>query len=480
MTFRVLENIISRYEGGLTRGINPLPTNTPLLNMPAETIVNTNLNDAAIYYDFQNYLNGIYQQIYKNNKWVALSVKTSGKNAVRTEPYFVLESQKEVRDTTNIETISKILLEPNHNETWFSLGKKTYDSLKLYGNSYWQVILTLTGRLHSLYHIPAETIKPVPYLEKSTGLLRFYYVQVQYINEYTYRVNRIFKDSEIIHFKMPNMFSELMGMSDYYPILKSVDFDESLSEWLDGYINNSLNAGTIIEQKNTSPDAVDRNRQILKEQWSGGRNSFNVMLLEGELTLKDNGNKSKDFPLDRIGYLNRNDIMIAADVPLSVCGIRSDQGTLNAEVIESEEQAFLRNNILPLQEIVFSTLNLRLFNQILNMPDLRISAGINNQFNRKNVSALVLTAMKIGATVDELRKLLGLGFLNDETGYGKTVIVGTNNGAVPLEYYFKSIELDSKIKEQTLKNSKLEQNSPKNSETEIPSVSVSSDGTNLK
>lgn len=486
-----LENIVKNTEENLKRKINPLPSNAPpILNLPAETSVNSaNKNTIInynIYYDFLNYLNNIFLDFYKANKWAKLAVNTIAAVATNTKPFFVLNSEKSKRDMNYIKRLEKRLKKPNHNDSWYTLLKKIYMSLVNFGNAYLQVIRDYNGELHSLYAVPAITLKPYPYVEPSTGLLRFLYIQVQYVDKYTYKVDRIFRDDEIIHFKMPNHISEFMGMGAFYQLLDEFDIDKEMTQWLKGYFKNTFNAGTIIQQSNADGDAAERNRQILDEQFKGSKDSFGFMLLEGELDVKNDGNKTKDFPFQQLGTVNSNNILICAGVPLSVAGLRNDEGTLNAEVIQSEEQAFLRNTITDYQNVVFSTLDHKLLDQILDSEDVSIQCGINNQFSRHNATELAGALTKIGCTIDEARNILGASNLDDKN-IGNQLVISTNNGIIPMNDYFESVKLDAQIKQKTLDNMDIIQDGSgkiitpkKSSDTKQTSVSVSPKGTSLK
>jgi phage portal protein BeeE len=154
--------------------------NTPLLQQPANTsnasqsemVKNGVFNNYSSVVDFTTNEFYILKELHRKNNWVAHSCHVVATNVVNTEPFFTLSSEKEVRDKTALAKLEKVLLKPNRNETWHTLSYKTVYSLFLLGNAYWQIIRTRNGDIHSIYSVPADTIRPIPYIDKQTGVLR--------------------------------------------------------------------------------------------------------------------------------------------------------------------------------------------------------------------------------------------------------------------------------------------------------------------
>jgi HK97 family phage portal protein len=434
--------------------------NTPILQKPGMAEITTTANMIKSggafgaygnYYDFTTPEYYILKTLARKNKWVAHACHVAASNTVNCEPFFSIASQKVVRDTTKVDFLTKKLLKPNRNETWHTLAYITIYSLFLLGSAYWQVVPTRAGGLHSIYSIPADTMRPVPYIDKETGELRYVYAQLSSENGYSYDIKRVFDDTEIICFKAPNAFSPLYGSSAFSALFDNLELDMSGMSYLNSYMENAYTGGMIFEIKDSSQEVAERTREEIIECLSGAKNAGRNLIVEGEVKLVHDGNKAKDFPLEKIFTKNADEIMETARIPLSVAGIRSANGTINSELILQEEQVFYRNVVQFYQNILFGDIELKFFNNNLNSHDLTIEAGINKNFSTKNAEAKVLTGMKIGSTINELRRINGQAKLED-SNIGEMLVVASNNGILSAETYFSNME-----KEAELKNIAIEQ-----------------------
>lgn len=446
--------------------------NTPLLQTPSLTESSTTdkMRDKyGVWVDYATSSYYILQRMFTDNNWVSLATDTIASVATNCEPNFVFESKKKTRNATLIDNLTEKLEYPNNNETWHRLAFTTYQSLVLLGNAYWQIVPTIGGGIYGIYSVPAHSIRPIPYIDEESGDLRFVYAQVGTNDGVNYHVKRAFDDTEIIHFKRNNPFSIVHGMSAFSPLFSNLSFDIQTKVWLNNYLKNAYSGGMIFEMKSSHKDIVARNKEQLMEVLSGSRNAGRNMILEGEIRLVHDGNKAKDFPMSELSAINSDHIMICAGVPLSMAGLRSEHGNMNGESVEAEEQAFLRNTIEVYQKIVFETLNLHLLRNQLNVKDLKIKAGVNRHFSFKRAESMVETAMKVGGTINEFRKILGMPKLVD-SDYGEKIIIATNNGSIPLDEYFNGIsdrrELELEQMKVNLETAKSQSNV--NVNTDIP------------
>jgi HK97 family phage portal protein len=420
-----------------------------------------------MYTDYTTSQYHLIKDLIQNNNWVAHASHIVASSVIACEPTFVLSSSN-ISDNVYIKKLQKVFKKPNRNETWAVIMYLLSYSLWTYGNAFLQVIRSNNGQLHSLYSIPADTIRPVPYIDTDTGELRYVYAQIVSYDSINYSVKRVFTDEEVIHIKMPNIFTQLYGASKLTPLFSNIKIDINTKTYLNNFMENSFSGGMIFELKDSSEEIVERNREELIETLSGSKNAGRNMILEGEIRLVHDGNKTKDFPLKELYQKNAEEIFACLNVPLSLAGIRSQNGTINDALIQQEEQVFYRSVVRFLQNLIYQDITLKVFGNILGYNELKIESGVNKDFTGKNAENRVMTGLKVGGTINEFRQMIGMPKASDDK-IGELFVIGTNNGAIPLTDYFANIEKEGSIKDLNIKS--LEQNL-NNPELKTSSTSV--------
>ncbi len=378
------------------------------------------------------------QQLHRRNNWANWGTWVSAACATACLPLFKIKSKS--KRTTIVNQYTEIFNFPNRNETGWDMFFKTCQSLKKYGNAFWQVIKKQNGDLHSLYYIPATTMRAVPFINKENNVQEFCYFQ---INSYTQRVDRVFFQEEIIHFRLPNDDSIIYGLSPYVPLFNDFTFDLEGKKYINSWFQKTFTGGMIFKMANSNKDVVRRNRQEMKEKFEGAENAGRNLIMEGDMDLVSNGNKLKDMNFDQLKLISRDDILTCLGVPLSLAGIRSGNGSGNTEVISSEGEAMLRNNVSTLHKCMFGTLNLQLFRFSMMDSDLTIANGTNVTFSMKDAQSIAQSASKFaGTTMNENRTLLSLETKDDddENSLFNKPIIATNNSIVPMQSFFESLE----------------------------------------
>src|SRR5690606_23001265 len=119
--------------------------------------------------------------------------------------------------------------------------------------------------------------------------------------------------------------SFLYGKPLFYPNFNNITIDENVSTWVKSFFEKSYSGGAIFKME-ADPDTADRNRQWLSEEYTKPENAGKPMLLEGEVDMVSDGSKFKDLNYKELKSISKEEIMQHAGVPLSVAGIRSDNG----------------------------------------------------------------------------------------------------------------------------------------------------------
>lgn len=381
----------------------------------------------------------VLDKIAKENAHVKHSLHVIASSCASTVPLFQITDRNN-KQSRKISDLTELLMFPNLNEHGYSLLYKTFKSLAKVGNAYWQVIKQKNGDIHSLYYLPANTLRAVPFINSDNGQLEFCYIQTNYL---TNKVDKVYFQDEIIHFKMPNENSIVYGESQLVALFKDISFDEEAKNYIISWFQEAFSGGQIFKQPNSSKDVVRRNRQEMSEKFTGTNNAGRAMILEGDMALVYDGNKARDIDFSNLKNISKENIYTCLSVPLSLAGIRVKEGSGNAEIINSEEKAMIRNTIQHYCKIVYETINLRLFRYILDNKNLTIKAGVTQLFNNSTSQTLVANASKYcGTSINENREMIGLPPVQDAQNNDRynSPIIATNNGLAPLEAVFDQIE----------------------------------------
>ena len=384
----------------------------------------------------------ILSKLYRDNSWSNLAINTLTSIVTASKPLFKIKNSngKKIEKARQYQTLFN---HPNKNENRYQFIAKIVMSLAKFGNSYVFVQRKRGVGLvpNALFHIPTELIRVMPYINSVTKEMEFAYIQV---NKITQNAERVFFDNEIIHFKMPNDESPVYGLAPAVPLFRDFTFDFEGKNWINSWFQNVFSAGLILKMENSSKEVVKRNRQMLKEKYEGARKAGKSMILEGDTGLVYDGNKIKDMDFVRLKSVARDDIMNVYGLGLSIANLRSDRGNSNAEVIDSEEKATLRNSVLKYQNIIQEEINHKFFYQMMNeSDDIYFSFGANGTFTSKNAIELVKASSQYaGSTINENKEMLGQD-TNDDPKLSKYLnepLVATNNGVLSLPVLFNSFE----------------------------------------
>jgi HK97 family phage portal protein len=374
--------------------------------------------------------------VLQENPWADTAVKTIGAACASTEPLFNIFDKSDDdsigRNTKlarkkKINNIKKKLLKPNKHQTGYELMLTTFENLAAYGNAYWQIIRTIGGEIHSIFTLPPETMRVVPYFDVN-GVLHCAYYQMNIVTNTRGNdsPSDIYLEDEIIHFKETNEKSFLYGKPRVYSLFGHITNNAQSMAAINSWFEKGFSGGAIFHM-DAEEDVVDRNREFIRDNYSGARNYGEVVILEGEIKLIDNGQKF-------VGNINFNDlegggrdaILVGMGVPISMAAVRSSNGLGNAEIVASEEKAFKRNVIDKYHRLVYDKIESRLFDDMLQDDEIGITAGALSKFTSTDEVNIVNALAKLGIKISEAREILGVKPLGSAAD--NTTICMTNNG----------------------------------------------------
>lgn len=374
--------------------------------------------------------------IVNENSWADLGVKTIGASCASTDPLFQVYSlasgrNKEKAANKKVESIIDKLTYPNPHQTGYELFLTTYENLATYANAYWQIIRTKSGEIHSIYTLPPETIRVIPY-EDNKGILHCAYYQMDMVNKYNKNGGTIYLEHEIIHFKDTNEKSFLYGKPRLYSLMSHVTANTQAMTAINSWFEKGFAGGAIFKM-DADETVAERNREFLREQYSGAKNYGEMMLLEGSVELVSDGQKyAGNLSFEKISAVGRDTILTCIGVPVSMAGVRSDAGMGNAEIVASEEKAFKRNVVDRIHRLVFDKINQKLIREFMGEKSIAIKSGTLSKFTLKEEIEAVKALSTVGIAVGEARELLGVRALENEAINDQFLVV-TNNGAARFE-----------------------------------------------
>lgn len=371
--------------------------------------------------------------IVNENSWADLAVKTIGASCASTTPLFQVFSKANGRNKSKaaskrMEMLQDKLSYPNPHQTGYELFLTTFENLATYGNAYWQIIRTKSGEIHSIYTLPPETIRVIPFIDKY-GILHCAYYQKDVVDM---RNGDIFLEHEIIHFKDTNEKSFLYGKPRMYSMMGHITANAQSLQAINNWFEEGFAGGAIFKM-DADELVAQRNREFLRDHYAGAKNYGRILLLEGSTELVADGNKYiGNIKFEQMAAIGRDVILSCFGVPVSMAGVRSDQGLGNAEIVASEEKAFKRNTVDRLHKLVFEKIQQKLIREFLEDRELEIQPGTLSKFAIKDSIDAVRALGEIGITIAEARELLGMRSLEiDEVN--KVMVIRTNNGLVRFE-----------------------------------------------
>ena len=218
----------------------------------------------------------------------------------------------------------------NDEDSFTTTMEKVFTDLQATGNGYLEVGRTTRGEIGYVGHIPSTTMR--------TRRLKDGYVQiignkvVYFRNFGAKNVNPITSDprpNEIIHFKQYSPLNTFYGVPDIMSAISSLHGDQLASQYNIDYFSNKAVPRYVVTLKGAqlSADAEDKMFRFLQTNLKGQSHRTLYIPLPGDTDQNkvdfkmepiENGVQEASF--ERYRKQNRDDILIAHQVPLSKLG----------------------------------------------------------------------------------------------------------------------------------------------------------------
>ncbi|NBO72506.1 phage portal protein [bacterium] len=252
----------------------------------------------------------------------------------------------------------------NDNDSFTTTMVKVYTDMQATGNGYLEIGRTTRGEIGYVGHIPATTMR--------VRRIRDGYVQiigqkvVYFRNFGAKNPNPITADTrpnEIIHFKQYSPLNTFYGVPDILSAINSLHGDQLASQYNIDYFSNKAVPRYVVTLKGAklSADAEDKMFRFLQTNLKGQSHRTLYIPLPGDSDTNkvdfkmepiENGVQEGSF--ERYRKQNRDDILIAHQVPLSKIG-GGDSGGIAAAL--AQDRTFKEQVARPAQRELEKTLN---------------------------------------------------------------------------------------------------------------------------
>jgi len=156
---------------------------------------------------------------------------------------------------------------------------------ELTGNAYWLMVNNRLGTPSEIWPIPPDRISPIA---DPNNFISGY--------EYKYQMKKvIFKEEQIIHFKMANPRSLYVGMSPLAAVTSAYNINENMGTYENSlFTNMGRLEGAFETEEVLDEDEFNRLKEEIAQAYIGVANAGKVPLLDSGLTYKNYGLKPSE------------------------------------------------------------------------------------------------------------------------------------------------------------------------------------------
>jgi HK97 family phage portal protein len=316
----------------------------------------------------------------------------------------------------------------NNQDDFIGELRRIYRDLLIFGDAYLYLVSDRRRRPKRLKRLAPWTMNVKT---KKSGEVQFY-IQKDPSNPYDDGV--VFRDAEILHFKLDNPVDDIYGHPPLQALKGEIAADLFAASYNTNFFKNGAATGVIVTVMDATQDDIERNKRWLREEYAGTENAHKPIILAGDVKI----HKSAQTHLE-MGFLEgreaiKSRILAVLDVPPAKIG---DMETANRSNSREQDKSFRSESIMPLQYTVEAVINDRLMAGTLGITDVLFVHSEADIRDAQEQMDLWKDAVQNGLmTINEIRSKMGL---PTQQG-GDTAYVMTPTGAVPvvdLELYFQ-------------------------------------------
>ena len=252
----------------------------------------------------------------------------------------------------------------NDDDSFTTTMEKVYTDVQAVGNGYLEIGRTVTGEIGYIGHIPATTIRV---RRLRDGFLQIIGNKVVYFRNFgATNPNPVTSDTrpnEIIHFKQYSPLNTFYGVPDIMSAITSLQGDQLAAQYNIDYFGNKAVPRYVVWLKGAklSADAEDKMFRFLQTGLKGQNHRTLYIPLPSdtdtnkvEFKMEPIENGVQEGSFERYRKQNRDDILIAHQVPLSKIG-GGDSGAIAAAL--AQDRTFKEQVARPAQRQLEKMIN---------------------------------------------------------------------------------------------------------------------------
>jgi PBSX family phage portal protein len=252
----------------------------------------------------------------------------------------------------------------NDDDSFTTTMMKVYTDVQAVGNGYLEVGRTTRGEIGYIGHIPATTMRV---RRLRDGFVQIIGQKVVYFRNFGAKnTNPVTSDprpNEIIHFKQYSPLNTFYGVPDIMSAINSLHGDQLASQYNIDYFSNKAVPRYVVTLKGArlSADAEDKMFRFLQTSLKGQSHRTLYIPLPGdsdnnkvEFKMEPIENGVQEGSFERYRNQNRDDILIAHQVPLSKIG-GGDSGSIAAAL--AQDRTFKEQVSRPAQKELEKIIN---------------------------------------------------------------------------------------------------------------------------
>jgi HK97 family phage portal protein len=316
-------------------------------------------------------------------------------DAVAQVPWVVKRKVGNEMEQVDDSPLHRILERPNDSFSWAEMMEHLVYHLDLAGNSYWSILRAGNeGLPREVWSLLPQAIKIIPGRESL-------------IEQYRYDYRGTIKDidaADMCHVKTVNPNDYLFGLPTIQAAGKAVDIDREAGQWQYSSLHNrGVSDYAIIIDPSTTPEQVERLKQLHKERNAGADNARSPMLSTRDIKTMNQTAVEMDFVASRTKVWS--EIASAMGVPLPMIGVLEDATLAN---IETSRKIFWMDTIVPLLRKIRSQVNAQLASEFGLYLDYDLSAveAMREDYGQKLEAAERL--FRLGVPFNRINEVLEL------------------------------------------------------------------------
>ena len=329
-------------------------------------------------------------------------VKGEGKSLA--QPKGTPDGWEDVSEKVDEYSISRVLANPNPEQTWYDVCETTLGYMELCGRMYWELAEMVNGVPGEIYCVRPTRMTPVPAKNGQT------------IETYEFRVNenavakQIFSAEEIVPFRYFDPLSDWLGQAAIKAATEAVILDQQVNIFNRAFfVNDATPAGVLELERDISPEDFNRLTEQWKARHKGAKKSFKTAILPPGVTWKQTGIAATDMKFEALRKMNRQETLTVFGVPPVKVGLIEFAKYATHSL---QDRAFFKDTMLPKMRKLEAAINKFFVPRFKGEGDFMVKFDLSDY-----IAEDILTQTKVNEALfkmgarspNEIRKAMALG-----------------------------------------------------------------------